>query len=45
MLLGKFRYRRRRYLCRRCRTTESPLDATLGLKILHWGIQLGSCGS
>ena len=40
-LLGKVRYRRRCYLCRRCRTTHSPLDSTLGLKSLHRGHSAG----
>lgn len=36
-LLGKLRYRRHRWLCRKCKRTHAPLDATLGLHPLHLG--------
>jgi len=36
-LLGKLRYRRYRWLCRKCNRTHAPLDVTLGLEPLHFG--------
>ena len=39
-LLGWLRYQRRSWLCKRCHKGYSPLDATLGLVILHHGHSL-----
>ena len=36
-LLGRIRYRRYRWHCRKCKRTHAPLDATLGLEPLHLG--------
>ena len=39
-LLGWLRYRRRSWLCKNCHKSHSPLDATLGLVVLHHGHSL-----